>query len=260
MKDTQHELDFLSAYIDGELSSKDAASVRDRLQTDADFYSLFNRLTASEDSIKTAIRRFDNTPVPDSIQALLLQPDVKMSKWSKNQAFFSDVYAAIARFPGYITAPVAAVMLLVTGAIFLAGPTPDRLSSAPASAYAEQSDLSNLSRLIAGETIRVEDKRLTEILAFKRRDGTLCKHYSLRGVTSVEAVACYETGAWSNVAGTENVVAPENMNGPEQAQYRMAGEEDTSSIDLYIEANITGSALTLDEERSLMNEYKAVGK
>lgn len=246
MKETQNDMDLLSAYIDGELGRKDAAAVRARLESDTEFSDLFNVLTKSEESLKCAAHEIDAAPLPESLVKLLSEGPKQNMVRKGVVELFAEFIDSISRAAINRAVPVAALIAVITG-VFLVdnrafGPNP----SVPAVAANAPTDLTPLHHLAAGEKTSINGGILTEILAFTRHDGSLCKHYVMDADAPIEAVACLSAGTWTNVA------VGEASNASSISGYRMASGTSLPAIDTYIEANIAGGALTVEEERLLM--------
>lgn len=251
MKETQNDMALLSAYIDGELSSADAAAVQARLEKDAKFSGLLNSLTKTEECLQRAVHEIDAFPLPESLVKLLSQAPKQTVAHKGFFELIAEFIDSISRSAVYRAVPAAAVIAVITGVFLLdnraVGPNP----SAPAVAANAPIDLTPLHQLTAGEKASINGGTLTEILSFTRHDGTLCKHYAMDAGSPFEAVACLSAGTWTNVA------VGEASNAPSTSGYRMASGDSLPEIDAYIEANIASGALTVEEERSLMKELNS---
>ena len=87
---------------------------------------------------------------------------------------------------------------------------------------------------------------MIEMLAFKSKDGKLCKHFvEQQAQLAYAAVACREGEAW--ITRVSVPVAPQELK--DGQQFVPAGANH-SVIDDYIEQNIDGTSLTVEQERS----------
>lgn len=251
MKDAQNDIDLLSAFLDGGLDSHGVASVKSRLARDAEFAALLTALKRSDQHLRRAIHSIDAVPLHDNLLKLLSEPQ----KPAQNGIFVSlvEFFGSLVSVGAYKAVPAAAAIALVAGFFFLQNASIEPQSSAPEMASSPQVDLSPLNDLVAGENAAVTGGTLTQILAFRRHDGALCKHYIYEGSASdasLAGVACLSGDAWAQVAFGKPAEVSKT------STYRMASGESQAEVDTYIQANMTGSVLTVEEERAVLRTRK----
>lgn len=239
--------------MDSELTPFEKENVEQRLADDPVFWDLLQKLRQQDLCLRDAVSEIEKTPLPASLANLLTSPAnddsnpdnpgnvVSLPKGQTRRAkFFSAL-----RFPAVAAAVVLASLLVVKQT------SDDTVDVSPSVAQNPQVPIhisQALSSIVAGTTLHLESGKVTEILAYMRKDGTLCKHYTERNKNvSYEAVSCYEKGNWINPVATAAVFP--SLSGDQYAP--AAGSN--STVNKYIENTIDGTSLTIEQERVMMD-------
>ena len=247
------DIQILSAYMDSELTPFEKENVEQRLSDDPAFWTLLQKLRQQDLCLRDAVREIEKTPLPPILQNLLHAPandDSAPGKTSRAIALFKSP-SRRAKLVKSLRFPAAAAIVLVT--LLMVSRTADYRVDMP-SAVTQIGQVpihisQALSSIVAGTTLHLEHGSVTEILAFVRKDGALCKHYMEKNKNiSYEAVSCYEDGNWINP-----VVAATVLPSPSDNQYTPA-DGGASSVNTYIEQTIDGTSLTVEQERELMDQ------
>lgn len=247
------DIQILSAYMDSELTSFEKETVEQRLSDDPAFWTLLQKLRQQDLCLRDAVREIEKTPLPPALENLLHAPandDSAPGKISNVITFLKSPRNRAKLFSS-LRFPAAAALVLV--AVLMVNRTVDHgMEMPPTTTHFDQVPIhisQALSSIVAGTTLHMEHGAVTEILAFVRKDGALCKHYiETNKSVSYEAVSCYEEGNWINP-----VIATAVLPSPPANQYTPA-DGGVSPVNTYIEQTIDGTSLTVEQERELMDQ------
>lgn len=246
------DIQILSAYMDSELTSFEKENVEQRLSDDPAFWTLLQKLRQQDLCLRDAVREIEKTPLPPALENLLQAPandDSSPGKISNVIAFLKSPRRR-AKLVSSLRFPAAAAIVLV--AVLMVNRTADHGVDMPTTTHFDQVPIhisQALSSIVTGTTLHMEHGSVTEILAFVRKDGALCKHYVESNKNlSYEAVSCYEEGNWINP-----VIATTVLPSPPGDQYTPA-DGGASPVHTYIEQTIDGTSLTVEQERELMDQ------
>lgn len=239
----------LSAYMDGELTPAEQEAVEHRLAQDGDFRKLLQKLREQEGVLRATINTIEDTPIKPALEKLLAASEHNTGRVRTSANVVSLLIYRIKRL-ATVGIPAAGLLL---AALFINQPVKERILPQEHAAVGEPVPASiadALATLVAGENVQLSsDKSISEILAFKRKDGALCKHYlEVQSKAAYEAIACREKDAWVN----EVVVSRERKEITATQHYIPAGGEQ-SAVDVYIQAAIDGTSLTAEQEQQSMN-------
>lgn len=246
------DIQLLSAYMDSELTPFEKENVEQRLSDDAAFWSLLQKLRQQDLCLRDAVGEIEKAPLPAALENLLNIPaNDDTAPQKTEQAVSQPPKKRVALFSA-LRVPMAAAVMLATALLLIGrtvykGPdeTPAFVRDAPVQIHISQA----LSSIVAGTTLHFEHGLITEILAFVRKDGALCKHYVEKNKGNLyEAVACYEEGNWINPVATTSIEP--YLAGDEYAPAGLEG----SPVDTYIQEVIDGTSLTIEQERALMDQ------
>ncbi len=236
---SSEDIEILSTYMDGELSSVDAEIVEQRLKHDANFRKLLQMLRKQDLYLRASINSIDKVPLKPELERLL-----GSSNFGSSDKVVSMFKYRLKRLSALGISISAAALLLVAAYVGFnnyPAQSPENIVQTPI-----QLD-SALSILVSGRSISVNGETYSENLAFERQDGVLCKHYTrTQGETVNEGVACFEGKVWLNPIAELSLPAK-----PAKEMYTPAGNTE-SSISQYIENQIQGTALSAEEENAKM--------
>lgn len=123
---------------------------------------------------------------------------------------------------------VAASVFVLTIGSYLLAPSPG-------------ADLALLDDLVSGERRTAGEDYLEVIATFRRHDGGYCREIVTR---ESRQIACLE-GTWQTVLEVSRQELPSDS-------FQPASERDVSAVDDWVSRNMAGAALSLEEERQLI--------
>lgn len=235
----------LSAYMDDELAPDEQEALDQRLAEDAEFRKLLQQLRQQELYLRASVNTIENAPIKPELVSLLTED-------SDDGVIADSTVKVVSLFRYRIKRmaaagiPIAAMLLLATVFVFdpdSKQPSQDYGRVAGETLSAEISAV--LENLVAGQEQRLTEGRLVrEVLAFKRKDGALCKHFvEQQAQAAYAAVACREHNTW--VTQVSVLAEPQELKGEQQF---IPADGSGSAIDKYIEQNIDGTSLTVEQE------------
>lgn len=240
----------LSAYIDNELSESQRQAVEQRLEEDACLRALYSRLQQSEHLFRLNVSAIDSEPPSPALMHILQSPE-KHSTNVVSLTLNRLRHNFHRRFQHGLAA--AAALVAVTALLFLQGRLFDRQSAVPilAEVRFDSGEVAEaLGSIVAGKTVKTDNGELTEVLAFSRRDGVLCKHIVLQqSRESLDAVACFENGGWARMAADLSAAGTDVGMG-----YQLADGFGGLQVESYIYSVIDGTSLSPEQERTLMED------
>lgn len=249
MKDDFEDIEQLSAYLDDALTTAERQDVQTRLLKDREFSLLHQQLKRNDLAYRETVSSIDQQPIPAAIlHALETKPDAARRNGLINQYFHNKVLPRLAATSAARQAVAASLFAMVGAALFFLAPQDRETDVAVAlnSKIVRQA----LSDLVAGQSVTLGEAELTEVFAFMRDDGVLCKHFTLTSPSAaVSAVSCDQQGQW-------DPVIVEQMSSPvsEGEEYQPAGAKDAPSVDQYIHNRIQGTSLSIEQEKRAMKK------
>lgn len=246
------DINTISSYLDKELSQREEQEFNQRLAADESFLALFEKLKRCDAYYQQAIAEIDKKPLPTSVQKLLAtpaaeepKPTASITSISRKRARYSTLIAQ-----GRGIAAALAVFAMTTF-LFLSGreESGESLSPALADISVDSRSLSNaLNTIVAGATVELEGGDLTEVLAFSRKDGALCKQFILEQKHErLNAVACYEDNQW--VTAQSDVLKKSDDT---SKYYQPADGRSSPKIEEFIGSIIEGTSYSREQERTIM--------
>jgi len=275
---TDDDLELLSRYSDGEMSSMEARRFERRLGNEAALKDGLVKVEELNHRLRDALS--GRAAIPAAVQAILAEnapgskPAVAVVKADTATAVANATLADAERAdstnseagkvlpfpakqragsaaPATINWPVAlaaSVVLAVAVGIVVDRDEPgsqlpgnDRLVDAA------------LDRLPSGRgwTTLADGRALQPVLTFPHRDGNWCREYLLRDDDNWRAVACHDGSRWvTQAAGLESFMDA-------GAAYRPAGAGDAAPVAVFINQNAADIALDAQAEAELLDNWSA---
>ena len=247
---TDKDFEMISAYMDGELSPTDKAIVEFRLDQDPEMRKLLMKMRQQDLYLRASVNSIERVPMKPALEQLLGHPASESVFPAKGSNVVSLFRYRVKRLPLMgVSAALVLMLAVFLGSNFLFNSSSQQIDM-PLSQLNDA-----LNNIHAGEEFIYQQGVLTEVLAFTREDGVLCKQYiDKQSDVVTEAIACSENSSWKNVL-VQQIQAGSNVSSTEYIP--ASGGE--SAIDAYIQSNISGAALTIEQEKaelkkSLMRE------
>ncbi len=222
----KNDEELISAYLDNELDEKERKQVEDRLGKDEAFATAFASFEMQDSSLIKAYSKIDNKPLSPELDALVQSlkapQETPTSKKSSGWKTLLPIAASIA-------------MVAVLAPFFI---------------YQEQTpvitQLDALNTIPSGQTITIKnEQRLFLSMSFKDSAQRWCREYFVdRGNQSSHEIACKSGNQWQ----TEISVDAEF---PDANQF-MPASSNTALIDSWIDSNIEGDVLSIEQENALV--------
>ncbi len=229
----------LSAFLDGELSAAEAATVEAAIKADP---ALAGRLRTLEDATRrfaAAVRDIDRAPLPAGVEALLTPKTDNVVQFRKPRR----------EAPKWV---VPAAMAATLAAIVFAGGDLGRTPGAEDGRFAVATGpvdrRSALHRALdttpSAAEFAIKGGAVRPVATFRVADGSLCREFVAQsGDHAARAVACRDDRQWTvKIAATEaaNAGGYQTASGP------------ASAVNAYVDGAIAGDALGADEESGLI--------
>lgn len=247
--------EMLSAYLDGELPSEEAAALDAALADDDVLRERLVSLQRADKAVRETYCAIDVTPTPEAVLGLLRRKGESKPHSGDVIAFTkSSIAKAMSHWPTAIAASLALVAGLTTG---LYGPF-DRGDDAPATLIAgdilpDNAIFAALDDGASGVAVKIPSRAnqslyLQPVLSFLSTDGGYCREFLMSdAVTAARGVACKSGEAWRI-----NVAARSPAIDLSKEAYRTASSSPDPLIDGYIDHVMSGDAIDMNMEKSLI--------
>ena len=195
---TQISDEILMAYADGELSADETKKVRAALEVDPLLQQKLERHHALNASITEAFSTLDNVPLPSGLTDMLArtkaehQRAASAAKATANRPSVWQRFWADLQMPSWQQGAVAASLLVV------ATLSVQQFSSTPASDFPQQT-ANLLDSVSSGDRAQA----IIVTASYERIDGTFCRSFTQTTKPYELTLACKETGATWQLAGTQ---------------------------------------------------------
>jgi len=237
--------ELLSAFIDGELSTADAAELSERLAQEPALLQRLEALRSSDDATRAVYASLDEQPLPQAVLDLLKDEGSAAASETNNViAFPPRGWRRFAQVPVAIAASVALVAGLLVSRVI--EDTPDGADAA-AALYAqtipEDSDVHRmLENNVSAEDVAFPDGSAGRvILSFTDMNGDWCRQLAINSAAStVDALACRRSGHWH----TEAVSFGPASNGT----YQQASGSQSAAMTAVID-RLIGEQAVLDKQQ-----------
>ena len=243
----------ISAFLDGELSADETAILVDALEKDSNLSRRIEQLSTVDRVIHAAYSNTDNTPLPDSVLALIQTQNMPSSILDTIKAQMAAMFAQKHYWPATLAASIALVFGIGLGNQLKTETTsPQQLSLLVAGMLAEESPLAVvLETARSANTIHIEDLpvvAITPVLTFRSSTGNYCREFTLVAQDSGNrAVACRNEQGWI----IEMVVTDTPARG-DSGIYSTASTTVTTAFDGFVDGLIGDAPLGVDAELSLI--------
>lgn len=195
--------EWLSAYLDGELSPEEADRISERLAAEPELLQRLEALSSANEDVRQAFERIDDIPLPEAVRQLL-DPSNAGAEAVRDKSNMVPFPTRIARSlwqpPVALAASVALIAGLLIAGVFDRGASAERrgLPWSPAPIDASSALHALLESTPAGTEVGLPDNATGAVrLTYRGRDGNYCRHVAIGYADqALEAVACRRDGAW----------------------------------------------------------------
>lgn len=225
----EQDLDLLSAYLDGELSSEDAVNVKSRLLAEPAFREAHDSLLANDELMMAFAAQMNSRPVPSSVDTLLQPKLVGIPAVGD-----TDTVATAATEPTSVHASGQQQWLAMAAAVLVAvGLIGFQLS---------ESDVPSIENTLSGQSFGTEVGDTLVVATFMTSGGEVCRE--LKSAVS-RSIVCRADKQWQTTLEVPVSASADGF-------FQPAGENDVTTIDAYVMANKSGDALTAEQEQALI--------
>lgn len=246
--------EWLSAWLDGELSRDEAERLEQRLTAEPELARRLERLREADRKAQLAFHAIDGTPMPQAVLDLLKDENAGRSQKAQD----AQVVRLRSRAPRFFQMPVAiaASAALVAGFLVHDLISPQGVGHDPAlpmsGVIAGDSGLYRMLETVpAGEAVGLPDAGRAEVvLSFRADDGDWCRQFRLwNAASALHGLACRQPGGWQ--LETASFARPDSS----EATFRQAVGATPAALGAAVRARLGGrEPLGSDEEKRAISE------
>jgi hypothetical protein len=230
---TDQDLELLSRYIDGELPSAAAQTLRKRLLTDLQLRARLDRMQTVDSSVKAAFDMPGAADVPARVIEMV-----------ENTTTSTGGLSAQHR-AGWGLA-IAASLLAATG-LLLAPQWQQSSGELPSGDALLADTLENSPSRAQGWETLADGSLMRPLLSFPDSRGGWCREYLLSSQDNTwRGVACRNSGTWITAVRSPDVLAGSTT------EYRPAGAANPDQITAFINTHSADIAVSLKQEADLI--------
>jgi hypothetical protein len=238
----------LSAYLDGELDLQQKQAIEQLIADDPVIAQQYKNLHRLSQALQTSANEINQNPLPKGVQQMLADNlKRKPSLLSRLKAFFSNiewtspsVYALASALLMAVIVPVAFHQIEQNQSSELSNEF--LITGSPLKAV--------LDFTPSGQTTFLADAQITPVYSFKTHDNHFCREITRKASdVNQRGIACNTQGSWKIVVATSAVVLPD------KDTYITASASDSDLINRFVDDNIAGDVLSLDDEYKAMQTY-----
>jgi len=243
----------LSAWLDEELDAAEARRVQAAVDAQPELQRRLARMMVNERRLRehyTDMAR--SRPVPEAMQALLLEDEVPTRPW-----FLRLTDWSIRALPRPVLATAAIALALVVG-VQLGNLNDDQLGSPDAFHSMTEIDVDHawfelLESSPSGQSLLLDDARIGQVaLSYRDLDGRWCRQFDVRSPaegSALAAVACRSESAWQ-IGLAQTVPLRQHS----RDVFRAASGESTPALDAFIMERMDGDLLLGNAESDLIDQ------